>query len=106
MKASKHWSLQRVTAILLLPLSYWLLAFLYFVLNANYLEFVEWLTIPFNKTALIFWVIMACYHATMGLQVVLEDYVSKPSKQLTTIWTAHSFFAILGLIAVILLLRI
>ncbi len=106
MKATQHWWMQRLTAILLLPLSYWLVTFLRLALNANYFEMLEWLALPFNKIALISWFLIVCFHATIGLQVVLEDYVSHRSYRFTAIWTVHSIFAILGLSAAILLLLV
>jgi succinate dehydrogenase / fumarate reductase membrane anchor subunit len=105
MKAKQHWTLQRLTAILLLPLSYWLLTFLRLALNANYFEIIEWLTTPLNKIALIAWFLVVFYHAAMGLQIVLEDYISNTQKRLTLIWTTYSVLAGLGLSAVILLLQ-
>lgn len=105
MKATQHWTVQRLTAILLLPLSYWFLEFLRLALNANYFEINEWLAAPLNKIALIAWFLVVFYHAAMGLQVVLEDYVSNTSKRSAAIWTAYSVFAGLGLSAIVLLLQ-
>lgn len=106
MKATQHWWMQRLTAILLLPLSYWLIAFLRITLNGNYFEMLEWLALPLNKIALISWFLIVCFHATIGLQVVLEDYVSNRGYRFAAIWTVHSVFAILGLSAAILLLLV
>lgn len=106
MKATQHWWMQRLTAILLLPLSYWILEFLRLSVNTNYFEIIEWLTLPLNKIALIAWFLIVCYHAAIGLQVVLEDYVSHHGKRFFAIWTVHSLFAGLGLSATILLLQI
>ncbi len=106
MKAAQHWTVQRLTAILLLPLSYWLIAFLRLALNGNYFEMLEWLSTPLNKTALIAWFLVVFYHSAMGLQVVLEDYISNTAKRLTAIWTAYSVCAGLGLSAVVLLLQV
>ncbi len=94
---TQHWTMQRVSAILLIPLSYWLLAFLQLCLNADYFEITEWLSSFINKMGLMSWVIVVCYHASIGVQVVLEDYISNQSKQLTAIWSVHSFFVILVL---------
>jgi len=94
---AKHWTIQRLTAVLLIPLSYWLLVFLQLCLQENYFEITEWLASPLNKIALISWLIVVCYHAAIGAQVVLEDYVSNQSKQCMAIWATHSFFAILAL---------
>ncbi len=105
MKAVKHWRMQRITAILLIPLSYWLLKFLQLCLQANYFEMTEWLNAPVNKIALCAWCLVVCYHAAIGLQVVLEDYVSHQGKQLTAIWCINLFFAGLGLSSFVLLLQ-
>ena len=106
MNATQHWWMQRLTAILLLPLSYWLIAFLRLVLNANYFEMLEWLATPLNKIALISWFVIVCYHAAIGLQVVLEDYVSNRGYRFAAIWTVHSIFAVLGLSSIVLLLQL
>lgn len=97
----QHWSMQRLTAILLIPLSYWILAFLQLFLQANYFEITEWLALSVNKVGLISWLIVVCYHAAIGVQVVLEDYVSHETKQSIAIWVAHSFFAILALSGIV-----
>lgn len=106
MNPTQHWWMQRLTAILLLPLSYWLIQFLNLTFNANYFEILEWFAAPLNKIALILWFLIVCYHAALGLQVVLEDYVSHRDYRFAAIWTVNSIFGILGLSAVVLLLQI
>ncbi len=105
MKAMQHWTLQRITAILLIPLSYWILAFLQYCLNANYFETSAWLNEPVNKIGLIAWVLVVCYHTALGLQVVLEDYVSHRGKQVVAIWSVKIGFAALSLSAIVLLFQ-
>jgi succinate dehydrogenase / fumarate reductase membrane anchor subunit len=103
--ATHHWWMQRITAILLVPLSYWLLAFLQFCLHANYFEMSAWLMEPVNKMGLIAWLLVVCYHAVIGLQVVLEDYVSHRGAQVASIWMVRLFFAGLALSSIVLLLQ-
>ncbi|MEI7796072.1 MAG: succinate dehydrogenase, hydrophobic membrane anchor protein [Methylococcaceae bacterium] len=105
MKAAQHWGIQRLTAILLIPLSYWLIAFLQLCLHANYFEIKAWLTSPVNQIALGTWFVVVCYHAAIGLQVVLEDYVSNRDKQLAAIWGVNVFFAGLALSALVFLFQ-
>jgi succinate dehydrogenase / fumarate reductase membrane anchor subunit len=100
-----HWSMQRLTAILLIPLSYWLVAFLQLCLHANFFEMTAWLTSPLNQIGLSAWLLVVCYHAAIGLQVVLEDYISHNRTQIATIWITHSFFAGLALSSLVLLLQ-
>ena len=103
--ATHHWWMQRLTAILLIPLSFWLLAFLQLCLHANYFEMIVWLAAPVNQIGLSAWLLVVCYHAAIGLQVVLEDYVSHRGTQVTAIWITRLFFAGLALSSIVLLLQ-
>jgi succinate dehydrogenase / fumarate reductase membrane anchor subunit len=103
MNATKHWWSQRLSAILLIPLSYFLIDFLRHCFQKNYFETVEWLASPLNKIALLAWVIIVFYHAALGLQVVLEDYVSNLSKRFMAIWAVNGVFVLLALSCIVLL---
>jgi succinate dehydrogenase / fumarate reductase membrane anchor subunit len=103
MNATKHWWSQRLSAILLIPLTYWLLDFLRHCFQKNYFETIEWLALPFNKIALIAWIITVFYHAALGVQIILEDYVSHQQKRFIAIWSANTVFATLALGALVLL---
>lgn len=103
MSATKHWWSQRLSAILLIPLSYWLVDFLQHCFQKNYFETVEWLAAPLNKIALCAWVIVVFYHAALGIQVVLEDYVSNVQKCFFAIWSVNTVFAGLTLSAIVFL---
>jgi succinate dehydrogenase / fumarate reductase membrane anchor subunit len=103
MKATKHWWSQRLTAILLIPLSYWLVVFLQYCVQKNFFETIEWLTLPLNKIALCAWTITVFYHAALGIQVVLEDYVSTKQKRFVAISTVNTIAAGLALSSIVLL---
>jgi len=101
-----HWWMQRITAIALLPLSFYLLQFLYLLLTASYSETQNWMQQTFNSAGLILWVIAVCYHAALGLQVVFEDYISTIWLRMTTIWLTHFIFILLAVTAVIAILNL
>lgn len=103
MSATKHWWSQRLSAILLIPLSYWLLVFLQHCFQKNYFETVEWLAAPLNKIALCAWVVVVFYHAALGIQVVLEDYISNLQKRFIAIWSVNAVFAGLTLSSIVFL---
>jgi succinate dehydrogenase / fumarate reductase membrane anchor subunit len=71
---SHHWVVQRLSAIVLLPLLAWLI---YQVNNAllNFENIGLLITNPINITLFMMVVIIAFYHAVLGLQVIFEDYV-------------------------------
>ena len=101
-----HWWMQRVTAVALVPLSFVLLKFLTLSFSAPYSETVHWLATPFNTVCIIAWVLAVFYHAAIGLQVVIEDYIASEGLKITVIWMVNLFFIFLGLAAFIAVLRI
>jgi succinate dehydrogenase / fumarate reductase, membrane anchor subunit len=101
-----HWWMQRVTAVALIPLSFWLIAFLDLGLNAPYQDTLAWLAEPFHTVVIIAWILAVFYHAALGLQVVIEDYVAAEGIKIIAIWLCHLVFFGLALAAVIAVFRI
>lgn len=104
--ATIHWILQRITAVLLIPLSYWLIALFKLALTAPYQATVAWLAAPLNTIALGAWLISVFYHAALGLQVVIEDYVATQPLQMWSIRASNVVFCVLALAALAALLKI
>lgn len=75
---SHHWIWQRITAIALIPLTAWFLWAALGVLSSGYADARSWLAQPFNAVLLASFVLSLFYHAQLGLQVVVEDYVHTP----------------------------
>ena len=99
-----HWWLQRVTAAALIPLSYWLLVLLKLATTASFEETVAWLSVPLNAVFIVSWILAVNLHAALGVQVVIEDYVSSEGVKIVAVWTCHLLFiglAVAGLIAVL-----
>lgn len=102
---TSHWWMQRVTAVALIPLSYWLITFLNLSLNAPYQQTVEWLAIPLNTLCIVAWVLAVFYHAALGLQVVIEDYIAAEGVKIAAVWTVNMSFLLLALAALIAVFR-
>ena len=101
-----HWWLQRITAVALIPLSFWLLKFLGLSLTAPYQQSVDWLASPLNSTCIAAWTLAAFYHAALGLQVVIEDYVAAEGPKIISIWAANLAFLFLAIAALLAVFRI
>lgn len=102
----EHWCLQRLTAVILIPLSYWLLVLLDLSINASYQQTLKWLSSPINTLAMILWVIGVCYHSALGLQVVIEDYVSTESTQKWSIIGVQIALSVITLVSITALVQI
>ncbi|MDO9269749.1 MAG: succinate dehydrogenase, hydrophobic membrane anchor protein [Methylobacter sp.] len=101
-----HWWMQRVTAVALIPLSFWLIKFLGLSLTAPYQQTLDWLASPINSICIVVWIIAAFYHAALGLQVVIEDYVAAEGPKIISIWAVNLAFLFLAIAALLAVFRI
>lgn len=91
----QHWWMQRLTAIALIPLGIWLVASLVSLAGADHAAITQWLASPFTLGALALTLLTAFYHAVLGLQVVVEDYVhGKAAKFILIILIQFGAFAL------------
>ncbi len=74
-KGVGHWWTQRLTAVILVPLSFWLVVVVISLKNADYETLHAFFRIPGNLVLMLVTVGTAYYHAQLGLQVIIEDYV-------------------------------
>ena len=70
-----HWWAQRVTAILLVLLVPWLIGVLVSLIGLDLDSARRVIARPWNAIPLAAFVIAAFWHAKLGMQVVIEDYV-------------------------------
>jgi len=101
-----HFWMQRITAITLIPLSLWMVAFTEQLLNASHQEMVAWLSGPIDIVLALAWVIAAFYHASLGLQVVIEDYVHSEWIKISSIWLMKLTFLFFAIAAIVAIFRI
>ncbi|MFK7957781.1 MAG: succinate dehydrogenase, hydrophobic membrane anchor protein [Lysobacterales bacterium] len=102
----EHWWLQRLTAIALVPLTLWVVVLLLKTATVDYASATAVVANPISAALLIMWVVAMLWHAQLGLQVVVEDYIHNPWME----FTAHvvvKMAALLGVvISVIAILKI
>lgn len=70
-----HWLLQRLTAVGNLLLVLWLVISLLLLPNLSYATVSGWIANPVPATAMALLVISTFWHARLGMQVMIEDYV-------------------------------
>jgi len=84
----EHWWLQRITAVALVPLSLWFVIAIIRLVGADADSVRDWVGNPLPAILLVLLLIATFYHASLGLQVVIEDYI-------------HAEFAKLGLVIIV-----
>ncbi|MGI9309141.1 MAG: succinate dehydrogenase, hydrophobic membrane anchor protein [Gammaproteobacteria bacterium] len=70
-----HWWSQRMTALALLPLTTWFVVALLGLDSLDYEIVRAFIGAPLNTVLIILLLISLLYHSSLGLQVVVEDYV-------------------------------
>jgi len=101
-----HWWLQRITAMALLPLTLWVVWAAATMGAAEHAVVLGWMANPVNAALLLVWVTVMLYHAQLGLQVVIEDYVHAPAMAMF-LHILSKFAVALGIvISVLSILRI
>ena len=101
-----HWWAQRLTAIALVPLSLWFIYSLVCVAGAEYADAVAWLGQPMNAVFMLLFVFSLYYHAALGLQVVIEDYIESECKKIACLILVKFLICLAGLSAAISVLKI
>ena len=102
-EGSGHWWLQRLTALALVPLSMWLAFAVAMLGSASYETVLGWLQSPIVFVLLVLFIVATFYHTQLGLQVIVEDYVSGWLKITTLVLINFIciFLAVAGIAALI-----
>ena len=99
-----HWWAQRVSAVALILLGLWFAASLIAHAGADHGAVVAWLRNPITAILMLLLVATTFYHAALGLQVVIEDYVHSEwlkVSSLVAMWLIFMGLAVAGIFAVL-----
>ncbi len=101
-----HFIVQRITALALIPLTIWVITLALVLVRADYARAHAIVHHPFAAVWLTAFVIATFWHAQLGLQVVIEDYVHPRWLEITA-QLAVKFFCVVGaLTSVLAIVRI
>lgn len=102
----RHWWGQRLSALLLIPLSLWFVMSLGRHLNSDYQTLVVWIAQPWIGTALALLISSLFYHTYLGLVVIVEDYIHSPFGKYFSILFVRTFCLGLFTLSLFFILRI
>jgi succinate dehydrogenase / fumarate reductase membrane anchor subunit len=103
---TRHWWMQRVTSIALLPLTIWFVFSAVGLAGASYVETVLWIARPLNAVLLLALIGLTFHHMAAGLQVVAEDYVRPETTRTFVVLSIKGACALLALACVVAVVRI
>lgn len=105
-QGTQHWWQQRLTAILLVPLSLWIMAALVSLTSMDYISVTRWIKAPVNAALLILFISSLFHHAQLGVQVVIEDYVESEWQKITSLILVKFLALFAGLVSVLAILKV
>lgn len=101
-----HWWLQRITAVALIPLILWFAWSLATFTSFDFQGVVAWIRSPIRVWLLLLFVAALLYHALLGIEVVIDDYVDTEPVRNTSLFTVQLILLLLGLTAMLAVVKI
>ncbi len=101
-----HWWAQRLTSLALIPLTLWFVVSMAMMTGAGYEEVRDWAASPVVAGLMILLIVTTFYHMSLGLQVVIEDYVGQEGVKFATLILVQATSVVLALIGVLSVLML
>lgn len=102
-----HWWAQRLSAVALIPLTVWFCVAVVSLSGADHAAVAAWAGSPVVAGLLILLIAATFYHAYLGVQVVIEDYVHNEALKIASLLLVKGVaivLALTGILSVLLLL--
>ncbi len=84
-QGAHHWWMQRLTAVALILLSLWFVISVLQLGTMSYEEVRAWISDPLSTVLFLVMLVALYYHASLGVQVVIEDYVESEGRKIVAL---------------------
>ncbi|MEX2523341.1 MAG: succinate dehydrogenase, hydrophobic membrane anchor protein [Gammaproteobacteria bacterium] len=105
-EGTAHWWQQRLTAVILIPLSVWLMVTIVSLTRLSHAVVTAWMESPLNAVLLIILILTLFHHAQLGVQVVIEDYIHSEWQKLGCIILVKFLALFAGLASILAVLKV
>lgn len=105
-EGTDHFWAQRLSAAALAVLGGWFAGALLLGVGANREEVAAWIAAPWNGMPLLLLVVTLAWHSSLGVQVVIEDYVHGPFTKLVSLVLSKFAHVVVGAAGVFAILAI
>jgi succinate dehydrogenase / fumarate reductase membrane anchor subunit len=102
----EHWWAQRLTSLALIPLCLWFVISVIAHVGDDWLVFCDWVATPMVSVLFLLLIGVTFYHAALGVQVVIEDYVHHEGARIAALVLVRFLAFALGVTALFAVLRI
>jgi succinate dehydrogenase / fumarate reductase membrane anchor subunit len=91
-----HWWMLRISSVPLIPLFLYFLSEMEGLTSREQTNFIVWIEKPLNSLAIIIFIVCSFYHACLGIQEVIEDYIPSTGYKIAALLLNKMFFGGLG----------
>ena len=99
-----HWILQKVSALVLIPLGIWFLFMFKDFLYYDFTNKILWFNSFTNSLLLSIFLLVSIFHLRLGLTVVIEDYIHSLKRKKTLLSLLEILYLFLAVFTVIIIL--
>lgn len=101
-----HFWVQRVSALALIPLSLWFVFSVAQLHGADYGMVRHWVHAPTVAVTLVLFLFAAIYHSMLGIQVIIEDYITSEGLKLVSLLLMKFVHWAVGAAAIFAVLKV
>jgi succinate dehydrogenase / fumarate reductase membrane anchor subunit len=98
--------MQRLTAVALVPLSLWFVVSILSMVGADHATVSQWIGAPLVTVLLILCIVALFYHAQLGMQEIIEDYVHTEWLKVTSGIVLKFAAILLGFVCAVAVLKV
>lgn len=101
-----HFWYQRLSAIALVPLTLWIMISIVMMTSLDHQSVIGWMSSPINSVLLLIFILALFFHAQLGVQVVIEDYIHSEWQKIACIILTKFLVILAGTAAVLAILKV
>lgn len=105
-EGTHHFWNQRLTAIALIPLTLWIMISIVSMTTMDYKTVTVWMGTPLNAILVLIFILALYYHALLGVQIVIEDYVHTEWQKIACIILIKFLIILTGLASMLAVLKV
>ena len=103
---TKHFWRERVTALALAPLSLWFVYAMVGLTGTSVVVPVQFFAHPWNAALMTAFISFSLYHAGLGIQVVIDDYIHTAGSRIFLLLTVRAALLACWLVSIFSIMRI
>ncbi len=103
---TQHFIALRLTSWLLVPLTLWFVITLAYLAHSDYAQVMTWFKQPINAILFISFLLTMIWHASLGLQVIIEDYFHSELLKMLALMVLRATIALFAISGLYFIVRV